>query len=170
VGDGRTFVCGAWPETGARWAPVPAQKKKQKQPATNTGFFLAARVNFTSALTSGWRAMFLAGLRTVIPVRLHVFKVKEHGALAEGSRRGCANQSVACGFFPAAKRPQHDRQWPFDSFDCWPVGGDSLEHSHHHSWRRGWHGISSIAARMASRATAMLSVGTIWGCLVGRSM
>jgi MFS family permease len=135
------------------------------------GFFLAAALNYTVGASLGWRAMFLCGLFPVAVSVLTLLSVKEperwqRKRQAQGPQRAARRRSPLMQIF----RPPYLARtivmsvllsvaviglWAAAVYE--PTAITILARA------QGMDGPS--AARMASFGTALLSVGTILGCL-----
>ncbi|HEY0340990.1 MAG TPA: MFS transporter [Steroidobacteraceae bacterium] len=155
-----TYVAEAWPEDRRKMGAGYLQT------GYYTGFFIAAALNFTVGAHFGWRAMFLCGLAPVILSFYIVFKVKEperwQQAVAAVERISPL-RAIFSG--PYRRRTVVNAAlltvsivglWAGTVYEPTAIitlakqsGMDQLH-----------------AARMASMGTALLSVGTILGCLV----
>ena len=155
-----TYVAEAWPEDRRKMGAGYLQT------GYYTGFFLAAALNFTVGAHFGWRAMFLCGLVPVVLSLYIVFKVKEPERW-EQATAGVARVSPLRAIFTGAYRRRT------------VVNAALLTVSIVGLWAGAVYEPTAIitlakksgmdpaqAARMASMGTALLSIGTILGCLV----
>ena len=155
-----TYVAEAWPEDRRR------QGAGYLQTGYYAGFFVAAVLNFTVGAAYGWRAMFLCGLAPVVVSIVTLLRVREperwvesHEALPRRSplarilsapllRRTLVNTTLVAvaivGLWAGAVYE------PTAVIKLARAAGYALP----------------AAQRMASYATALLSIGTIIGCLI----
>ena len=160
-----TYVAEAWPEDRRKMGAGYLQT------GYYTGFFLAAALNYTVGASYGWRAMFLCGLFPVVVSIVTLLSVKEperwqQKRQAEGLERAARRRSTLVQIF----RPPYLARtivmsvllsvaviglWAGAVYE--PTAITILARA------QGMDGPS--AARMASLGTALLSVGTILGCL-----
>jgi MFS family permease len=155
-----TYVAEAWPEDRRR------QGAGYLQTGYYAGFFAAAVLNATVGAAYGWRAMFLCGLSPVVVSIVTLLRVKEparwQSAHAAAHRRSPLAQILSP---PLLRRTMVNTilvaiaivgLWAGAVYEPTAViklataAGQSL----------------GQAARTASYATGLLSVGTILGCLV----
>ncbi len=154
-----TYVAEAWPEdrrkTGAGYL----------QTGYYAGFFVAAALNYTVGAHYGWRAMFLCGLAPVVVALFTLAKVREPERWA-GQDDAATRQSPLREIFG----PRYLKRTLVNSalitvaiIGLWagavyePAAVGLL------AKKAGFTEIS--AARIVSLATAVLSVGTIIGCI-----
>ena len=156
-----TYVAEAWPEDRRKMGAGYLQT------GYYAGFFVAAALNFTVGAAFGWRAMFLCGLAPVVVSLYALLRVKEPERW-EAEVRGATKQSA-----PLAEifGPKYLKRTIVNSalltvaiIGLWagavyvPSAVTLL------SKNAGIEGTS--VPRMVSTATAVLSVGTILGCIV----
>jgi MFS family permease len=155
-----TYVAEAWPEDRRKMGAGYLQT------GYYTGFFLAAALNFTVGAHFGWRAMFLCGLAPVILSLYIVFKVKEPERWQQAAAAVVRINPLRAIFSGANRRRTIVNAalltvsivglWAGTVYE--PTAIITLA-------KQG--GMDQLhAARMASMGTALLSVGTILGCLV----
>src|SRR5882757_9491765 len=155
-----TYVAEAWPEDRRKMGAGYLQT------GYYTGFFLAAALNFTVGAHFGWRAMFLCGLAPVILSLYIVFKVKEPERWQQAAAVVARINPLRAIFSGANRRRTLVNAalltvsivglWAGTVYE--PTAIITLA-------KQG--GMDQLhAARMASMGTALLSVGTILGCLV----
>ena len=155
-----TYVAEAWPEDRRR------QGAGYLQTGYYAGFFVAAVLNATIGATYGWRAMFLCGLFPVVVSIVTLLRVKEparweaaHGTAPTRSplrlilsapllRRTAVNTTLVAvaiiGLWAGAVYE------PTAVIKLATAAGQKLPD----------------AVRTASYATGLLSIGTIFGCLI----
>ena len=154
-----TYVAEAWPEDRRR------QGAGYLQTGYYAGFFVAAMLNFTVGAAFGWRAMFLCGLAPVIVSIVTLLRVQEparwkeaHGTLRRSPlavilsgvllKRTVVNTTLVAVAIVGL--------WAGAVYE--PTAVIKL------AIARG--ATPAAAVKMASYATALLSIGTIIGCLV----
>ena len=161
-----TYVAEAWPEDRRKMGAGYLQT------GYYFGFFVAAILNFTIGATYGWRAMFLCGLAPVVVSIVTLLKVKEPERWEHKHHDDAA--------IPAAKRHS-----PLAQIFKPPYLGRTIVMSALLTvaviglWAGAVYEPTAIitlakaqgmdqpsAVRMASYGTALLSVGTIVGCLL----
>jgi MFS family permease len=160
-----TYVAESWPEDRRKMGAGYLQT------GYYSGFFLAAALNFTVGASYGWRAMFLCGLVPVVVSVVTLLSVKEperwqHKHQEEKLQRAARRRSPLVQIF----RPPYLRRtivmsvllsvaviglWAGAVYE--PTAITILARA------QGMDGPSAV--RMASFGTALLSVGTILGCL-----
>jgi MFS family permease len=156
-----TYVAEAWPEDRRR------QGAGYLQTGYYAGFFVAAVLNYTVGASFGWRAMFLCGLAPVVVSVVTLLRVKEPERWAHAHEGGGPARSplarilsgnllnrtlvnttlVAVAIIGLWAGAVYE---PTAVIKLATAAGDKLPE----------------AQRMASYATALLSTGTIIGCLV----
>jgi MFS family permease len=154
-----TYVAEAWPEDrrtmGAGYL----------QTGYYFGFFVAAALNFTVGARYGWRAMFLCGLVPVVVSVLTLFKVKEPA-------RWKAHEAEAKQSHPLAEifSPRYRRRTIVNAallsvaiIGLW--AGAVYEPAAITTLAKKAGMDAAGAARMVSLGTAVLSLGTILGCV-----
>ena len=160
-----TYVAESWPEDRRKMGAGYLQT------GYYSGFFLAAALNFTVGASYGWRAMFLCGLVPVVVSVVTLLSVKEperwqHKHHEEELHRAARRRSPLVQIF----RPPYLVRtivmsvllsvaviglWAGAVYE--PTAITILARA------QGMDGPSAV--RMASFGTALLSVGTILGCL-----
>lgn len=157
-----TFVAESWPEDRRKMGAGYLQT------GYYFGFFLAAALNYTVGVRFGWRPMFLCGLPPVLLSLLIATRVKEpqlwNLRAAPGSQRR-RDSSFRRIFQVAYRRKTFVNAglltvaivglWAGSVYE--PTAVIALAHQAGMETRR--------ASELASIATAVLSVGTILGCL-----
>src|ERR1700733_2704007 len=156
-----TYVAEAWPEDRRKMGAGYLQT------GYYTGFFLAAALNFTVGARFGWRAMFLCGLVPVLLSLYIMFKVKEPEKWAK-----IAAQALTKTSSPLAQLfgPQYRRRTIVNAalltvaiIGLWAGAVYEPSAIITLAKRQGMDAISAV--RTASLGTALLSIGTILGCL-----
>jgi MFS family permease len=156
-----TYVAEAWPEDRRKMGAGYLQT------GYYAGFFLAATLNFTVGAHFGWRAMFLCGL---VPAALSLYVVLK---VKEPERwKTKAGEPVAKARSPLAQifNPQYRRRTVVNAalltvaiIGLW--AGAVYEPTAVIALAKQEGMKAPTAVRVASMATALLSVGTILGCL-----
>ncbi|WP_277182377.1 MFS transporter [Caballeronia sp. BR00000012568055] len=157
-----TYVAEAWPEDRRKMGAGYLQT------GYYAGFFLAAALNYTIGAAFGWRAMFLVGLFPVVISILVLLRVKETDKWerAESKTTHAKHESSLKAIFNAQYRKRTT------------VAAVLLTVAIIGLWAGAVYEPSAViqlatkagmskpeAARMASIATGLLSIGTIFGCL-----
>ncbi|CAL8473674.1 MFS transporter [Caballeronia sp. S22] len=157
-----TYVAEAWPEDRRKMGAGYLQT------GYYAGFFLAAALNYTIGATFGWRAMFLVGLFPVVVSIMVLLRVKETDKWerAETVHPHVRHESSLKTIFNAQYRKRTI------------VAAVLLTVAIIGLWAGAVYEPSAVvqlatkagmdkhdAARMASIATGLLSIGTIIGCL-----
>lgn len=157
-----TYVAEAWPEDRRKMGAGYLQT------GYYAGFFLAAALNYTIGAAFGWRAMFLVGLFPVVISILVLLRVKETDKWqrAETAQPHVKHESSLKAIFNAQYRKRTI------------VAAVLLTVAIIGLWAGAVYEPSAViqlatkagmdkhdAARMASIATGLLSIGTIVGCL-----
>ncbi|SAL38332.1 MFS transporter [Caballeronia peredens] len=157
-----TYVAEAWPEDRRKMGAGYLQT------GYYAGFFLAAALNYTIGAAFGWRAMFLVGLFPVVVSILVLMRVKETDKWerAEAVTPHVKHESSLKTIFNAQYRKRT------------VVAAVLLTVAIIGLWAGAVYEPSAViqlatkagmdkhdAARMASIATGLLSIGTIIGCL-----
>ena len=161
-----TYVAEAWPE----------ERRKMGAGYLQTGyyfgFFVAAALNYTIGANYGWRAMFLCGLAPVVVSLVTLFKVKEPERW-EHTHEEVEHTPVAKRHTPmtAIFQPAYLGRTIVMSalltiaiIGLW--AGAVYEPAAISTLAKGQGMDQAGAARMASFGTAILSVGTILGCII----
>jgi MFS family permease len=157
-----TYVAEAWPEDRRKMGAGYLQT------GYYAGFFLAAALNFTVGAHYGWRAMFLCGLAPAALSLLVVLKVKEPERW-----KNKAGEAAAKAPSPLAQifNQQYRRRTIVNAalltvaiIGLW--AGAVYEPTAVIALAKQQGMKAPTAVRLASMATALLSVGTILGCLV----
>lgn len=155
-----TYVAEAWPEDRRRMGAGYLQT------GYYFGFFLAAALNFTLGARYGWRVMFLCGLAPVLVGLWTLLTVKEPA-------RWKAHEAEARRTHPLVEifSPQYRRRTLVNALlltvaiiGLW--AGTVYEPTAVTALARKAGASAVHAARLASLGTAILSLGTVLGCLV----
>lgn len=154
-----TYIAEAWPEDRRRMGAGYLQT------GYYAGFFVAAALNYTIGATYGWRAMFLCGLAPVVVAVATLFKVKEPA-------RWKAHEAEAKQAHPL--REIFSKKYRKRTI----VNAALLTVAIIGLWAGAVYEPAAItqlakkagmdaptAAKMVSVGTAILSIGTILGCL-----
>ena len=156
-----TYVAESWPEDRRKMGAGYLQT------GYYAGFFLAAALNFTVGAHFGWRAMFLCGLAPAALSLYVALKVKEPERW-----KTKAAEPVAKARSPLAQifDPQYRRRTVVNAalltvaiIGLW--AGAVYEPTAVIALAKQEGMKAATAVRVASMATALLSVGTILGCL-----
>jgi MFS family permease len=156
-----TYVAESWPEDRRKMGAGYLQT------GYYAGFFLAAALNFTVGAHFGWRAMFLCGLAPAALSLYVALKVKEPERW-----KTKAAEPVAKARSPLAQifNPQYRRRTVVNAalltvaiIGLW--AGAVYEPTAVIALAKQEGMNAATAVRVASMATALLSVGTILGCL-----
>jgi MFS family permease len=155
-----TYVAEAWPEDRRKMGAGYLQT------GYYAGFFLAAALNYTIGAAFGWRAMFLVGVVPVIVSIVVLLRVKE----TDKWKKAESTAVKAVAPLRAIFSPQY-RQRTIAATVLLTVAIIGL-------WAGAVYEPSAViqlatkagmskpdAARMASIATGLLSIGTVIGCL-----
>ena len=154
-----TYVAESWPEDRRQMGAGYLQT------GYYAGFFVAAVLNLTVGATYGWRAMFLCGLAPVAVAIVTLFRVKEPARWKRHEGEAKHTQQLLAIFNPTYRLRTIVNAtlvavaivglWAGAVYE--PAAVATLA-------RRS--GLDALAAtRMASIGTAILSIGTILGCL-----
>ena len=155
-----TYVAEAWPEDRRKMGAGYLQT------GYYTGFFLAAALNFTVGAHFGWRAMFLCGLAPVILSLYIVFKVKEPERWQQAAA-AVARINPLRAIFSGANRRRTIVNAALLTVSIVGLWAGTVYEPTAIITLAKQGGMDQLhAARMASMGTALLSVGTILGCLV----
>jgi len=158
-----TYVAEAWPEDRRK------QGAGYLQTGYYAGFFLAAALNYTIGAEFGWRAMFLCGAAPVVVTLFTLARVREPSRWAERQKESRterkANPLAAIFSAPYLRRTIVNTAlvsiaiiglWAGAVYE--PTALISL------AKKAGYTAIQ--ATKIASIGTAILSIGTILGCLL----
>lgn len=157
-----TYVAEAWPEDRRKMGAGYLQT------GYYAGFFLAAALNFTVGAHFGWRAMFCCGLTPAFLSLYIVFKVKEPQQWAKkaSSAKAKAISSLADIFGSQYRRKTivNSTLLTVAIIGLWAAAVYEPSAVIALAKKQGMDGPG--AARIASLATGLLSIGTILGCLL----
>jgi MFS family permease len=155
-----TYVAEAWPEDRRKMGAGYLQT------GYYTGFFLAAALNFTVGAHYGWRAMFLCGLAPVVLSLYIVVKVKEPERWQQAAAT-VARINPLRAIFSGANRRRTIVNAALLTVSIVGLWAGTVYEPTAIITLAKQSGMDQVqAARMASMGTALLSVGTILGCLV----
>jgi len=161
-----TYVAEAWPEDRRKMGAGFLQT------GYYFGFFLAAALNYTVGARFGWRAMFVCGLTPVVIAVLIMARVKEPERWKEkAGQLRAAGQARYWGALAQIFGPKYRRKTIVNAalltvaiIGLW--AGAVYEPTAIITLAKKA-GMSVVqASKMASIGTAILSIGTILGCLV----
>ena len=154
-----TYVAEAWPEDRRKMGAGYLQT------GYYAGFFVAAGLNYTVGAHFGWRAMFLCGLAPVAVALYTLFEVREPERWADKDKQAAAKSPLLEIFGPVYLRRTLVNSalitvaivglWAGAVYEPAAVGLLAK--------KAGFDEVG--AARLVSLATAVLSVGTILGCI-----
>ena len=153
-----TYVAEAWPEDRRK------QGAGYLQTGYYAGFFLAAALNYTAGVQYGWRAMFLCGAVPVVVTLFTLFRVKEP---ARWQREQAANRRPLAAIFSGGRAKRTIVNTALLSITI--VGlwaGTVYEPTALLALARKAGFGAADGTRIVSLGTAILSVGTIIGCLL----
>ena len=154
-----TYVAEAWPESRRR------QGAGYLQTGYYAGFFIAAILNFTVGAAYGWRAMFLCGLLPVVVSIYALTKVREpvkwQHAVAQ-TKAGNPLSAIFSGIY-LRRTLVNIALVTVSIVGLW--GGSVYVPTAVVMLSKAAGIIGAPAVHLASYATALLSVGTIIGCL-----
>jgi MFS family permease len=154
-----TYVAEAWPEDRRKMGAGYLQT------GYYFGFFVAAALNYTVGARYGWRAMFLCGFVPVIVSLFTLFRVREPErwkAHADAARR---TRPLAELFGPTYRRRTIVNATLLTVAIIGLWAGAVYEPTAITTLARQAGMSAPAAARMVSLGTAVLSIGTILGCL-----
>jgi len=161
-----TYVAEAWPEDRRKMGAGYLQT------GYYFGFFVAAALNFTVGAAYGWRWMFACGLAPVVVSIVTLLKVKEperweHKHELEAAAPVAKRRSPLAQIF---KAPYRGRTLVMSALLTVAViglwAGAVYEPTAIITLAKGQGMDQPSAVKMASLGTAILSVGTILGCLL----
>jgi MFS family permease len=151
-----TYVAEAWPESRRKMGAGYLQT------GYYTGFFLAAALNYTIGAAFGWRTMFLVGLTPVILAAVVLARVREPERWTRAQRVLTTGVSIFS--------PQYLKRTIVNAsllavaiIGLW--AGSVYEPTAIIALARSAGALVGTATKLASIGTAILSVGTILGCL-----
>ena len=154
-----TYVAESWPED---------RRKKGAgylQTGYYAGFFMAAALNFTVGAAYGWRAMFLCGLAPVVVALFTLARVREP-ARWERASAGSRSQPLKTIFSSAYLRRTvvNTALVSIAIIGLW--AGTVYEPTAILTLAKNAGFSPAQGTRLASLGTAILSIGTIVGCLL----
>ena len=155
-----TYVAEVWPEDRRKMGAGYLQT------GYYAGFFLAAALNFTIGAHFGWRAMFLCGLAPVVLSLFILFKVKEPEKwtkTAAGPRKAVSPLAQIFGARYRHRTIVNAALLTVAIIGLWAGAVYEPSAIITLAKRQGMDAISAV--RTASLGTALLSIGTILGCL-----
>ena len=159
-----TYVAEAWPEDRRKMGAGYLQT------GYYAGFFLAAALNYTVGAHLGWRAMFWCGLSPVLLAFIIRLRLKEperwkqatQGAQAQAVRRSAPLRAI----FNSVYRRRTLANTAFLTIAIIGLWAGAVYEPTAVIFLAKKAGMAMPqAARMASIATALLSIGTVLGCL-----
>ena len=161
-----TYVAEAWPEDRRKMGAGFLQT------GYYFGFFLAAALNYTVGARFGWRAMFVCGLTPVVIAVLIMARVKEPERWKEkAGQLRAAGQARYWGALAQIFGPKYRRKTIVNAalltvaiIGLW--AGAVYEPTAIITLAKKAGMSVAQASKMASIGTAILSIGTILGCLV----
>ena len=156
-----TYVAEAWPEDRRKMGAGYLQS------GYYFGFFVAAALNATVGASYGWRAMFLCGLFPVVVSVLTLLKVKEPERWERIHEAGKTRTSSLALIFSAVYRKRTivmSSLLTVAIIGLW--AGSVYEPTAIITLAKNAGYAQAEAVRFASYGTAILSVGTVIGCLV----
>jgi MFS family permease len=155
-----TYVAEAWPEDRRKMGAGYLQT------GYYFGFFIAAALNYTVGARFGWRAMFVCGLSPVIVSVLITMRVKEperwKKRAEEPRRQGSLSQIFSAKY--RRRTIVNAALLTVAIIGLW--GGAVYEPTAIITLAKKAGMSLAQAAKMASVGTAILSIGTILGCLM----
>lgn len=159
-----TYVAEAWPEDRRKMGAGYLQT------GYYAGFFLAATLNYTVGAHFGWRAMFWCGISPVLLAFLVMLRVKEperwtrvaRGNQAQVIRKKSSFRLIFSGIYQR-RTLVNTTLLTVAIIGLW--AGAVYEPTAIIFLAKKAGMLQAQAARMASYGTALLSVGTILGCL-----
>ena len=154
-----TYVAESWPEDRRK------QGAGYLQTGYYAGFFLAAALNFTVGAHYGWRAMFLCGAAPLLVTLFTLARVREPARWTQAKQKPATNPLRAIFSAPYLRRTVVNTAlvsiaiiglWAGTVYE--PTALIAL------ATKAGYTALQGT--RLASLGTAILSVGTIIGCLL----
>ena len=154
-----TYVAESWPEDRRK------QGAGYLQTGYYVGFFLAAALNFTIGAQYGWRAMFLCGAAPLLVSLFTLVRVREPARWTQAKARPAINPLAAIFSAPYLRRTVVNTAlvsvaiiglWAGTVYE--PTALISL------ATKAGYTALQGT--QLASLGTAILSIGTIIGCLM----
>jgi MFS family permease len=153
-----TYVAEAWPEDRRK------QGAGYLQTGYYAGFFLAAALNFTVGAAYGWRAMFLCGLAPVVVALYTLARVREPARWEKAAARpdGHPLRLVFSGVY-RRRTVVNTALVSIAIIGLW--AGTVYEPTAILALAKEAGFTPAQGTRLASLGTAILSIGTILGCL-----
>lgn len=154
-----TYVAESWPEDRRK------QGAGYLQTGYYVGFFLAAALNFTVGAEFGWRAMFLCGAAPLLVSLFTLVRVREPARWTQAKARPAINPLAAIFSAPYLRRTVVNTAlvsvaiiglWAGTVYE--PTALIAL------ATKAGYTALQGT--QLASLGTAILSIGTIIGCLL----
>ena len=154
-----TYVAEAWPESRRE------QGAGYLQTGYYVGFFIAAALNFTVGATYGWRAMFLCGLAPVVVSLYTLSRVKEPAKWERHAAEVKRVNPLTEIFSPTYRRRTIVNTVLIAVAIIGLWGGSVYVPTAIITLAKAGGTAPAAASRLASLGTAILSIGTILGCL-----
>jgi MFS family permease len=152
-----TYVAEAWPEDRRK------QGAGYLQTGYYAGFFLAAALNFTVGAAYGWRAMFLCGLAPVVVALYTIARVREPVRWEKAAAGPHPLRMIFSGIY-LRRTVVNTALVSIAIIGLW--AGTVYEPTAILTLAKNA-GLSPVqGTRLASLGTAILSIGTILGCLL----
>ena len=155
-----TYVAEAWPEDRRKMGAGYLQT------GYYFGFFIAAALNYTVGARFGWRAMFLCGLGPVIISVLITMRVKEPERWKKRAEEPRRQGSLAQIFSPKYRRKTIVNAALLTVAIVGLWAGAVYEPTAIITLAKKVGMSLAQASKIASMGTAILSIGTILGCLM----
>jgi MFS family permease len=151
-----TYVAEAWPESRRKMGAGYLQT------GYYTGFFLAAALNYTIGAAFGWRAMFLVGLTPIVLSAIVLARVGEPERWTRAQRVVSTGASIFAPHY-LKRTIVNASLLAVAIIGLW--AGSVYEPTAIITLAKSAGVLGGAAAKLASIGTAILSVGTILGCL-----
>src|ERR1700722_5431879 len=155
-----TYVAEAWPEDRRKMGAGYLQT------GYYFGFFIAAALNYTVGARFGWRAMFLCGLSPVLLSLIITLRVKEPVRWKQRTDGGLDKQTGTGIFGPKYRKRTMVNAGLLTVAIIGLWAGSVYEPTAIISLAKKAGMTVAEASKTASIGTAILSIGTILGCLV----
>ncbi len=155
-----TYVAEAWPEDRRK------QGAGYLQTGYYAGFFLAAALNFTVGATYGWRAMFLCGAAPVVVALFTLMRVKEPKRWENAAHAKSATAPLAMIFAPEYLRRTIVNSLLVSIAIVGLWAGTVYEPTALLGLAKAAGFSPADGTKLVSLGTAILSIGTIIGCLL----
>jgi len=154
-----TYVAEAWPEDRRK------QGAGYLQTGYYTGFFLAAALNYTVGVHYGWRAMFLCGAAPIVVTLFTLFRVKEPARWQR--ERAAPRRSTLAAIFSGGRAKRTIVNTALLSITIVGLWAGTVYEPTALLTLAKKAGFSPAdGTRIVSLGTAILSIGTIIGCLL----